>query len=76
MNTQLRQCFGRAKPFRLKKAKFCLSFLFPKKPMVFQILALKSQIGCNPDQQFSLFIFAEAYAGLLYYVIIRFLCRA
>jgi len=35
MNTQLRQYFARAKPFRLKKARFCLArfclaFLFPK----------------------------------------------
>ena len=28
------------------------------------------------DQQFSVFIFADTYTGLLYYLIIRFLCRA
>jgi len=35
MNMQLRQCFSRAKPFRLKKARFCLAlFDFQKKPKV------------------------------------------
>jgi len=41
----------------------------------FKFWLQKSQIG-NPDQRFSVFIFAETYTGLLYYVIIRFLCRA
>jgi len=31
MNMQLRQCFATAKPFRLKKAKFCPASRFPKK---------------------------------------------
>jgi len=35
MNMQLRQCFSRAKPFRLKKAKFCLA-LNQEKPEVFK----------------------------------------
>jgi len=46
MNMQLRQCCDRANAFRLKKARFCLAFLFPKKPKVlkkpeFQTLASK-----------------------------------
>ena len=36
MNMQLRQCCDRANAFRLKKARFCLAFLFPKKPKVFK----------------------------------------
>jgi len=31
MNRQLRQCFTRAKLFRLKKARFCLAFHISKK---------------------------------------------
>jgi len=41
----------------------------------FEILASKKLIG-NPDQQFSAFISADTYTGLLYYVIIRYLSRA
>jgi len=40
MNMQLRQCYTRIKPFRLKKksekAYFCLFFDFQKKPKVFR----------------------------------------
>jgi len=86
MNMQLRKRFARAKPFRLKKSQkkpnFGCFFLFPKKAKKvfkrsqnFKIWLQKSRIA-NPDQQFSVFIFADTYAGLLYYVIIRFLCRA
>jgi len=49
---QLRQCISRAKPFRLKKARFCLAFFdFQKKPEVFKksqnlkIWLHKNQIG-------------------------------
>jgi len=31
MNMQLRQCFARAKPIRLKISQIFLTFLFPKK---------------------------------------------
>jgi len=53
MNMQLRQCFARAKPIRLKISQIFLTFLFPKKPEVFKksqnlkIWLHKSQIG-NP----------------------------
>jgi len=46
-----------------------------KRSQNFKFLLQKSRIG-NPDQQFNVFIFADTYTGLLYYVIIRFLCRA
>jgi len=76
MNMQLRQCFARSKPFRLKKSQILSGFLISKKKQKCSKDWLqKSQIG-NPDQQFNVFIFADAYTGLLYYVIIRFLCRA
>jgi len=45
MNMQLRQCFARAKPFRLKKDRFCLAFFSHN----FKIWPQKSQIG-NPRQ--------------------------
>ena len=54
MNMQLRQCFSRAKPFRLKKIQILSGiFWIPKKPKVFEksqkfkIWLQKSQIG-NP----------------------------
>jgi len=81
MNMQLRQCFATAKPFRLKKAKFCPASRFPKKASgvqkkpEYQILPSKKP-NFHPDQQISVFIFTDTYTGLLYYVIIRFLCRA
>jgi len=31
MNMQLRRCFAKDNPFRLKKARFCLAFVFSKK---------------------------------------------
>ena len=68
-----------SKSFRLKKNRkkpnFVWLFDFRKKPKVFKILVSKIQIG-NLDQQFSVFIFADTYTGLPYYVIIiiRFLC--
>jgi len=74
MNTQLRQCFARA--FRLKKARkkpnFSGFFISKKSQSCFNFWLKKSQIGCNPDQRFSVFIFAETYAALLYYVMIHF----
>jgi len=86
MNMQLRQCFVRATPFRLKKARKSLIlsdfFVFQKKPKAFKrgqnlrFWLQKSQIHSNPDRQFSVFDFAETYTGPLYYVMIRFLCRA
>jgi len=39
MNMELRHCFSRAKPFPLKRARFCLVFFwffFSKKPKVFK----------------------------------------
>jgi len=86
MNIQLRQCFARAKPFRLKKkqnrkSEILSGFLISKKGQWcskearIQFWFQKSQIS-NPDQQFSIFIFADTYTGQLYYIIIRFLCRA
>jgi len=52
MNMQLRECFSRSKPFRLKKNRFCLAFFdFQKKPKVFKksqnlkIWLQKSHIG-------------------------------
>jgi len=63
MNMQLRQCFSRSKPVRLKKkpekARFCLAFFdFQKKSKMikqgqnFKIWFQKSQIG-NPGAQFA-----------------------
>jgi len=61
MNMQLRQCFARAKPFRMKKARFSLAFFdFQKKPKVFKksqnfkIWLQKCQIG-NPGCETLLF---------------------
>jgi len=53
MNMQLRQCFSRSKPFRLKKSQrfYLASFDFQKKPKVliksqnFKIWLEKGQIG-------------------------------
>jgi len=53
MNLQLRQCFTKAKPFQLKKARFCLAlFYFQKSQSIqkrqnFKIWLQTSQIG-NP----------------------------
>jgi len=61
MNMQLRQCFATAKPFRLKKAKFCPASRFPKKAKGVQkkpecqILPSKKP-NFHPDQQISVFI--------------------
>jgi len=33
---QIRKCFARAKPFRLKKSRFSVFFYFQKKPNVFE----------------------------------------
>jgi len=73
MNMQLRQCFARAKPVRMKKRQkkpvFVWHFDFQKSQRCskgvqnFKFWLQKSQIG-NPDQQFSVFIFADAYTGL------------
>jgi len=74
---QFRQSFARAKPFRPKKANFFLAFFVFQKSQrgSKEIWLQKSRIG-NPNQQFSVFIFAYTYTGLLYYVLIRFWCRA
>jgi len=44
---------------------------FPKKSQAFKTSQNFKQIG-NPDQQFSVFIFADTYTGLLHYIIILF----
>ena len=67
-NMQLRQCFGRAKPFRLKKSRkvrLCLFFLFPKKKCwkktQFQNLASK-----KPNRQPCYYCYCSVHPTVAY----------
>jgi len=74
--------FCQSQAFSAKKSQILSGFLISKKKAKsvqrkreFSKSGFKKAIG-NPEKQFSIFIFAGTYTSLLYYVIIRFLCRA